>query len=71
MKQQVKKIKEEQGQFSKKDLAINWFDIMKFFNLKPGPKVWKLIDQAFERVIEDPKNRNQKEKILNYLKNLK
>jgi hypothetical protein len=67
MKNLLKKIYEEQGQFSIKDLAINGYDIMKHFNLQPWPKIGQLLKKAFDRVVEDPKNRNEKEKILEYL----
>ena len=71
MKKQIDKIIEEQWQFKKSDLAINGYDIMKEFNLEPWPQIWKLIDKAFQRVLENPKERNKKDLILKYLKKTK
>ena len=70
MKKKLDEIYALQWQFSKKDLAINGYDIMKHFNLQPGPIIWKLIDAAFEWVVENPEERNKKEKILEYLEKI-
>ncbi len=66
----IKQIIKQQWEFKIKDMNINGNDIMKEFGLNPWPQIWKLLQKAFEWVLENPKERNQKEKILNYLKNI-
>ncbi|MEK7526128.1 MAG: HD domain-containing protein [Patescibacteria group bacterium] len=46
--------------FSIKDLKVGGNDIMKTFDLKPGPKVGKILNQLFERV-EEKKIPNERE----------
>jgi tRNA nucleotidyltransferase (CCA-adding enzyme) len=38
------------------DLALDGHDIMKMFNIKPGPTVGKIIDYLLECVLDDPAN---------------
>jgi tRNA nucleotidyltransferase (CCA-adding enzyme) len=40
--------------FSVKDLAINGNDVMKMLDLNPGPRVGKVLNDLFNKVIEDP-----------------
>ncbi|HJZ19123.1 MAG TPA: CCA tRNA nucleotidyltransferase [Candidatus Nanoarchaeia archaeon] len=57
-----KKIEEQlkPAPFSINDLAINGNDIMKELNIKPGPKVGKILQKIFEEVDEDL-SKNSKE----------
>lgn len=68
---EIKKIMErlhkQEGQFTMKQLAISGNDIMKKFKLKAWPRIWELLEIAMERVIDDIKERNSKEKIFCYL----
>jgi hypothetical protein len=50
-----------------KQLAVTGNDIMKKFKIKAWPKIWELLEIAMERVIDDIKERNTKEKIFCYL----
>lgn len=58
----------EEGRFTLKEMAINGNDLIQAFDLSPSPRLGKLLDQAFERVIEDLQQRNTKKKILDYLR---
>lgn len=49
--------------FSISDLAINGNDVMRELNLKPGPKVGKILEKLFEEVDEDM-SKNNKEQLL-------
>ncbi len=53
--------------FSIKDLKIDGNDVMRELKIKPGPKVGKILEKLFEKVVakEIP---NQKEKLLNKIK---
>lgn len=68
-------IHKEEGQFTMKNLAVTWDDIMKEFKLPPGKLVWELILRAFEWVINDIPRRNNKKYIFQdlvcYLNNKK
>ncbi len=67
-----KKRVEEQLQpapFSINDLAIDGNDIMKELDLKPGPKIGKLLQKLFEEVDEDL-SKNTKEYLIPRLKEL-
>lgn len=64
----LKKLKKQEGQFTSSDLKVNWEIIMKYFDLKAWPQIWKLLKQAIDRVLSDIKNRNNKSEILKHLK---
>jgi hypothetical protein len=68
---EIKKIMErlhkQEGQFTMKQLAVTWNDVMKKFKLKAWPKVGELLEMAIDWVIDDIKDRNTKEKIFCYL----
>lgn len=49
--------------FGLKDLVVNGEDIMKEFNLNPGPMVGKILNHLMERVLDEPEF-NQKDKLL-------
>ncbi len=55
--------------FSIRDLKINGNDVMKELNLKPGPKIGKILEKIFEEVVEK-KIENKREALLNRLKTL-
>ncbi len=38
------------------DLALNGYDVMKLFDLKPGPTVGEIIDYLLECVLDNPEN---------------
>jgi putative nucleotidyltransferase with HDIG domain len=56
--------------FSINDLAIDGHDVMRELNLKPGPKVGKILKKLFEEVDEDL-SKNSREFLLNRLKEIK
>lgn len=63
----MERLHKQEGQFTMKQLAISGNDIMKKFKLKAWPRIWELLEIAMERVIDDIKERNSKEKIFCYL----
>lgn len=40
--------------FSKRDLAVDGDDVMRELRIPPGPEVGRILDQLFERVLDDP-----------------
>ncbi len=56
--------------FQIKDLKINGYDVMKIFNLKPGPKIGKILKDVFEKVV-NKKLKNDRQELLNYLNQIK
>ncbi len=66
----LKSLKEKEWQFTKKDMKISGTDIMKDLKIEAWPKLWELIDKAFNRVLNDIETRNNKTSILNYIKTL-
>ncbi len=63
----MERLHKQEGQFTMKQLSVNGADLMKKFKLKAWPKVGELLETAMERVIDDIKDRNTKEKIFCYL----
>lgn len=63
----LKKIHKEEWQFTINKLVIDGDEIMKKFGIPPWKLVWELIKKWFDRVINDTKTRNKKEKIFEYL----
>jgi len=55
--------------FSINDLAVDGNDIMKALNIKPGPKVGKILQKLFEEVDEDL-SKNSKECLIKRIKEL-
>lgn len=53
--------------FSVHDLKITGDDVMKYLNLKPGPKVGEILNDLFKKV-EDKKIENEKQVLLDNLK---
>jgi len=65
-----KRLEEVQKQpFTVADLAIDGHDVMKKFNIKPGPEVGKILNQLFTEV-ESGKLKNEREALLARLKEL-
>lgn len=63
----LKKLQKQEGQFTMKDLAVNWADIIKQLKLKPSATIGILLKKALERVMSDIKIRNTKHEILTFL----
>jgi len=49
------------------DLAIDGHDVMTYLNLKPGPKIGKIMHDLFEKVLDDPE-KNNRDYLLSQLK---
>ncbi len=56
--------------FTVSDLKVNGRDVMKILNLKPGPKVGKILNGLFAEVLEDAK-KNERKYLLGKLSALK
>ncbi len=54
--------------FTITDLKINGNDVMQTLNIKPGPRVGKILQDIFNLVVEG-KLKNEKEELINYIKN--
>jgi len=65
---QLNILQESEGQFTMKDLAIKGDDLIKKFKLAPGPNIGDYLKDAFNRVIDDISNKNNKKAIFEYLK---
>ena len=61
---------ESEWRFTKDQLAIDGKKVMREFNLQSGPIIWTYIEKAFERVLWDVNERNDKTKILTHLQSL-
>ena len=59
----IDKIIEEENAITVKDLKINGNDLMKEFNLKPGPIVGKILNYLLDLILDDP-SLNDKEKLM-------
>ncbi len=70
LRELLKELKDKEGQFTSKNLAINGQDIMKEFALPAGPQIWELLNKAFLWVANNIAERNQKKVILKYLHTL-
>ena len=55
--------------FTVADLKVNGHDVMKILNLKPGPKVGKILNKLFEEVLQDSK-KNNREYLLEKIKKI-
>lgn len=63
-------LRDSEWQFTMKEMIVDWEDVMKEFDLKPGKEVWDLLQKAFQRVLHEKDNRNTKHAILAYLKGI-
>lgn len=68
LKSKLNELYQKQWEFNIKNLNIDWNDIIEYFKIEKWPKVWIMKEKALDRVLEDTKNRNKKEKIIKYLK---
>jgi tRNA nucleotidyltransferase (CCA-adding enzyme) len=62
-KQRIRQEIDKKPPFGLKDLMINGNDLMKEFNLTPGPLVGKVLNHLMEKVLDEPEF-NQKDKLL-------
>jgi hypothetical protein len=67
IRKMLKKIHDEEGQFTSKDLCVDGNDLIQEFKLPPSKIIGELLQQSLDRVLNDIKNRNNKEEIFNYL----
>ena len=67
LKYMIEKVKKDP--VSVKMLAVNGTDIMKKFNLKPGPIIGQILDILLDEVMENPKG-NNKESLLQRVSDL-
>ena len=67
LKKILTKLQKQEGQFTMKDLAIDGWDIISHFKIKPGPTIWILLKKTLARVINDIKTRNTKQEIFVFL----
>lgn len=67
----MKRLEEVQKQpFTVADLKIDGHDVMKLFNMQPGPMIGKILDELFNEVITD-KVKNEREMLLKRLAAMK
>lgn len=67
LKIMLQKLLDQEWQFTMKSLAVTGNDIMAEMGIEPWPKLWELLTKAFDWVIDDIENRNNKEAILAYI----
>lgn len=65
----IQKMKNDEWQFTMKDMLIDWEIIMEKLDLKPGKIIWKLLYKCYRYVIEDL-SRNEQNKLLKYCKKI-
>jgi len=65
----LKRLHQEEGQFKPADLAVNGTILMQALQIEAGPLLGELLDQAFDRVLNNIEERNTEKEILVYLKN--
>lgn len=65
---QLNILHESEGQFTMKNLAIKGDDLIKKFKLKPGKQIGDLLKKAFDRVIDNIGEKNNKKAIFDFLK---
>jgi tRNA nucleotidyltransferase (CCA-adding enzyme) len=63
LKGRIEKVLEAENAITVKDLAINGHDIMKEFDLQPGPLVGKVLSSLLEDILDDP-DKNSRETLL-------
>ena len=60
----------DEWRFTLAQMDISGNDLITELDITPGPELGMLLERAFDRVIWDVNERNEKEKILGFLKNL-
>lgn len=63
LKERINKVIEEENAITVKDLAVNGYDIMKEFSLKPGPIIGKILNKLLEEILDNP-SKNSKATLL-------
>ncbi len=58
LKHRIEIILEKENAITVKDLAINGNDVMKQFNLKPGPIIGAILNHLLEEILDDPEKNN-------------
>ena len=67
----IKRFEEVQKQpFTVADLKVDGYDVMKIFNIKPGPQIGKILNDLFNDVVLG-KIKNDREILLKKLQELK
>jgi poly(A) polymerase/tRNA nucleotidyltransferase (CCA-adding enzyme) len=54
LKVRIDRIIEQENAITVKDLALNGHDVMREFNLKPGPIIGKILNHLLEEILDDP-----------------
>ncbi len=68
LKNLLQKLYDEEGQFTMKDLAVNGSILMESLKIPAWPVLGDLLSKAFDWVIGDVQARNEKEKVLEYVR---
>ena len=68
-KERIEKIIEQENAITVKDLAVNGYDIMETFSLKPGPIIGKILNDLLEVILDEPE-KNKKEILLGIAKEI-
>jgi poly(A) polymerase/tRNA nucleotidyltransferase (CCA-adding enzyme) len=63
LKNRINKVIEAENAITVKDLAVDGYDIMSQFGLKPGPMVGRILRELLELILDDP-SKNKKEALL-------
>ena len=58
LKHRIEIILEKENAITVKDLEINGNDVMKQFNLKPGPIIGAILNHLLEEILDDPEKNN-------------
>lgn len=69
LKEILKKLNDEEGQFKPKDLLLDWKILLQKYWLKPWPIIWETLKAVFERVLNDIDSRNNEKEIDVFTKN--
>lgn len=67
LKEITQNIFDKQWEFKLWNLAINWNVIMEKFDIKPWPQIREILNQVFDRVIDDVEWRNLQDSIIDYI----
>ncbi len=68
-KERINQIIEQENAITVRDLAVNGYDIMNTFNLKPGPIIGKVLNELLEIILDEPE-KNKKEILLEIAKEI-
>jgi poly(A) polymerase/tRNA nucleotidyltransferase (CCA-adding enzyme) len=59
LKQRIEKVLEDQNAITVRDLVINGNDVMRTFDLQPGPVVGRVLNHLLEEILDDPEKNEQ------------